>query len=212
MAQQKTRIQRREALISATRKVARESGLAGTSVRAVAAEAAVSVGSVLYYFPNFDELMFATVEGVMEEFYERRRAISDAHTDPRARLAALIVAGVPDEISSDLRMAYESIPLLRQQPQYKPLHRSVVERQVMLYRSAIEIGVALGDFHPTTGIDVIARNIVALEDAYDMYPLIGFDLPAAGYRRNIASYVQTALACELPPLEALEQPAGGAAG
>lgn len=199
MAHQKTRALRREALISATRKVARESGLAATTVRAVATEASVSVGSVLYYFPNFDDLMFATVEGVMEEFYERRRTLSAAHADPRERLAALIVAGIPDQISSDLRMAYESIPLLRQQPQYKPLHRSIVERQVMLYRSAIEIGIALGDFRPTCDVDIIARNIVALEDAYDLYPLIGFDVPPATYRRNIAAYVETTLNCILPP-------------
>jgi len=189
---------RREQLISAARRVVRKRGLGGANVRAVAAEASVSAGSVLYHFGSFDELMYATVEGVLEEMYERRRALTEKHSDPGERLVALIWAGVPDVISDELRMAYESVPLLREQPQYRPLHRSVVERQVALYRSTLEVGAGLGAFHPTASIETIARNLVALEDAYDLYPLIGLDLPAASYRANIVSYAETALACTLP--------------
>ncbi|GAA1127041.1 MULTISPECIES: TetR family transcriptional regulator [Microbacterium] len=197
MAEQRGRAVRRAELISATRRVARRSGIGGTNVRAVAAEAAVSTGSVLYYFPSFDELMYATVEGVLEEMYEQRRMIAEGQPDPAKRLVALITAGVPDEISDHLRMAYESIPLLREQPEYRPLHRSIVERQVSLYRSTIEVGAAIGVFRPTADLTVIARNIVALEDAYDLYPLIGLEHGAATYRANIVSYAQTALGCEL---------------
>jgi AcrR family transcriptional regulator len=199
VAEQRKHAARRAELISATRRVAGRSGIRGTNVRAVAAEASVSAGSVLYYFPSFDELMYATVEGVLEEMYERRRTIAERETDPAKRLVSLIVAGVPDEISDHLRMAYESIPLLREQPEYRPLHRSIVERQVALYRSTIEIGTALGAFRPTADLTVIARNIVALEDAYDLYPLIGLELGAETYRANILSYARTALDCALDP-------------
>jgi AcrR family transcriptional regulator len=184
---------RRAELISATRRVAGRKGLVGTNVRAVAAEASVSTGSVLYYFPSFDDLVYTTVEGVLEEMYERRRVLAEAEPDPERRLVRLITAGVPDVISDHLRMAYECVPLLREHPQYRPLHRSIVERQVSLFRSTIEIGVALGAFHPTADIGTIARNIVALEDAYDLYPLIGLDTPPQVYRQNILSYARTAL-------------------
>ncbi len=123
------------------------------------------------------------------------RTIAEQEPDPIRRLAKLVEAGVPDEISDHLRMAYESIPLLREQPQYRPLHRSIVERQVGLYRSTIEIGAALGVFRPAADLTVIARNIVALEDAYDLYPLIGLDLGAPTYRANILSYASLALGC-----------------
>lgn len=189
---------RRRQLISATRRVVSKQGPGGANVRSVAAEASMSAGSVLYHFGSFDELMHATVEGVLEEMYERRRALADKHRDPLQRLVALIWAGVPDEISGELRMVYESLPLLREQPQYRPLHRSVVERQVSLYRSAIEIGTGLGVLHPTAPVETIARNIVALEDAYDLYPLIGLELPPSVYRANIVSYAETALGCTLP--------------
>lgn len=195
MAEQRKRMNRKAELVSATRRVAGRSGLGGTNVRAVAAEASVSTGSVLYYFPSFDDLVYTTVEGVLEEMYERRRVLAEAEADPARRLVRLVTAGVPDVISDNLRMVYESVPLLRAQPQYRPLHRSIVERQVSLYRSTIEIGTALGSFHPTADIGTIARNIVALEDAYDLYPLIGLDTPAPAYRQNILSYARTALGC-----------------
>lgn len=189
---------RREQLISAARRVVRTKGLNGANVRAVAAEASVSAGSVLYHFRSFDDLVYATVEGVMEEMYERRRVLAAGFRDPLERLVALIWAGVPDEISSELRMAYESVPLLREQPEYRPLHRSIVERQVGLYVTTIEIGTGLGVLHPTAPVAVIARNLVALEDAYDLYPLIGLDLPPSVYRANIVSYAEVALGCVLP--------------
>lgn len=193
VAEQRKQTTRRAELISATRRVAGRSGLNGTNVRAVAAEAAVSTGSVLYYFPSFDDLVYASVEGVMEEMYARRRELAENESEPARRLVKLVEAGVPDEISDHLRMAYESVPLLRAQPQYRPLHRSIVERQVSLYRSTLDLGVALGRFHPTADIGTIARNVVALEDAYDLYPLIGVETPAAVHRESILSYLQTAL-------------------
>ncbi|WP_244857524.1 TetR/AcrR family transcriptional regulator [Agromyces archimandritae] len=191
------RTERRGELVAALRRVARDQGLAQANVRAVAAEAEMSVGSVLYYFENFEQLQLAAVEGVLEEFYERRRAITLREPDPVARLRALIEAGVPDEISGDLRIVYESIGLLREKPSYKPLHRSIVERQVMLYRSTIEIGVALGAFRPRQELSMVARNIVALEDAYDLYPLVGVDLDRGECRGAVIGYAELALDCDL---------------
>lgn len=188
---------RRSELVSATRRVLDRNGLAGVNVRAVAAEADVSAGSVLYHFASLDELMYTTVEGVLEEMYEHRRDIAERAGDPGERIVALVRAGIPDVISPSLRMAYESVPLLRQQPRYRPLHRSIVERQVMLYRTTIEIGVATGAFLPASEIGVTARNIVAMEDAYDLYPLIGLELSPQTRRRNVLCYAELALGCSL---------------
>ncbi len=193
MASRPRSSQRRSELIAATRRVVARRGLAAASVRAVAAEADVSAGSVLYHFDSFEELMYAAVEGVMEEMYGRRAALASEQSDPRARFAALVEAGVPDQISDSLRVVYESVPLLREQPQFRPLHRSIVERQVGLYRSTIEIGQALGVFIPAHPAEVIARNVVALEDAYDLYPLIGLEHDPARYRSNILAYAALAL-------------------
>ncbi len=54
----------RQALLAASRTVARRQGLDGLSIRAVAAEARVSVGSVYNYFSGKTELLAATVEEI----------------------------------------------------------------------------------------------------------------------------------------------------
>ncbi|BDZ54230.1 TetR/AcrR family transcriptional regulator [Agromyces marinus] len=197
MKQSTRHAQRRDELVAALRRVAGRRGILQANVRAVAAEAEVSAGSVLYYFPTFDDLLLAAVDGVVEEFYERRRRIADAIADPRERLRAMIEAGVPDEISDDLRIVYESIALLPERPQLGPSHRLIVERQVMLYRTAIEIGVGVGAFRPRMQVDAIARNIVALEDAYDLYPLLGLARDRAVVRQAVLDYAGLALDVEL---------------
>ncbi|MFT4219463.1 MAG: TetR family transcriptional regulator [Microbacterium sp.] len=194
---QRNRVARRAELVAACRRVAASRGLGRASVRSVASEAEVSVGSVMYYFDSFEELMHAAVEGVLEEFHQRRLRIVESIPDPAARLRALIEAGVPDAISDDLRVVYECIGFLRDHPQYLPLHRLIVERQVMLYRSVLELGVATGAFRPTGELTWIARNLVALEDAYDMYPLVGVELDRAECRAAVVSYAELALQCSL---------------
>lgn len=186
---------RKAALVAAARRVAAERGLAQTNVRAVAAEAEVSAGSVLYYFSSFDDLLFASIEGVLEEFYEKRREITERQPDPVARMRALIAAGIPDIISDELRVVYESVGMVREKPQYRPLMRSIVERQVMLFRATIELGAGLGVFAPLAEPGVIARNLIALEDAYDLYPLIGLDLDREAVRRGVLGYAAMALGC-----------------
>ena len=54
----------RQALLAASRTVARGQGLDGLNIRAVAAEARVSVGSVYSYFSGKTELLAATVEEI----------------------------------------------------------------------------------------------------------------------------------------------------
>ncbi len=197
MKQSAKQAPRRDALVAALRRVASERGILQANVRAVAAEAEVSAGSVLYYFPTFDDLVSAAIEGVLEEFYERRRVVAEQVADPRERLRAMIEAGIPDQISDDLRIVYESLALLREQAHLAPLHRSIVERQVMLYRTLLEIGAGLGAFRPRMDVGAIARNLVALEDAYDMYPLMGLGLDRAECRRAVLDYARIALDCEL---------------
>ncbi|MFV0252641.1 MAG: TetR/AcrR family transcriptional regulator [Beutenbergiaceae bacterium] len=189
--------QRRARLIAAAQRVAAEQGLAKTNVRAVAAEADVSPGSVLYYFPKFEHLIYESVEGVIEDLVERRRQIAEALPSPTERIRALITAGIPESINDELRILYESVGMLRVRPEYRPLMRSVVDRQVMLYLTTIDLGVALGEFQLRRPASEIARNIVALEDAYDLYPLVGVELDRESVRRGVMGYASGALGIDL---------------
>lgn len=192
-ATERRRGERREEIIRAFWRVARTRPRGGVNVRAVAAEAAMSPANVLHYFSSLNELQITALAGAMEQFAERRQDILDRSASAAARVAAMIEAGVPDEISDELRQVYESVPILAEHPEYLPAHRALVERQVMLYRTLVEIGAGTGEFTLASPPGIIARNLVALEDAYDLYPLVGDRTPREECRAAVRSYAELAL-------------------
>lgn len=192
-ATERRRGERREEIIRAFWRVARTRPRGGVNVRAIAAEAAMSPANVLHYFSSLNELQITALAGAMEQFAERRQDILDRPASAAARVAAMIEAGVPDEISDELRQVYESVPILSEHPEYLPAHRALVERQVMLYRTLVEIGAGTGEFRLASPPGIIARNLVALEDAYDLYPLVGDRTPREECRAAVRSYAELAL-------------------
>lgn len=192
------RLERREDIIKAFWRVARSRPRRAVNVRAVAAEAAMSPANVLHYFETLDELQITAIAGAMAEFSDRRQAILDRAASAAARIAAMIDAGVPDEISDELRHVYESVAILGEHPQYRPAHRALTERQIMLYRALVEIGAGTGEFRLASPPAIIARNLVALEDAYDLYPLVGDTTPREECRAAVRSYAELALGVALP--------------
>lgn len=187
------RLDRQDEIIRAFWRVARTRPRGGVNVRAVAAEADMSPGNVLHYFTSLNELQITALAGAMEQFADQRQRILDRRTSATARIAAMIEAGVPDEISDELRQVYESVPILAEHPEYLPAHRALVERQIMLYRTLVEIGSGTGEFVLASPPGFIARNLVALEDAYDLYPLIGDRTPREECRAAVRSYAELAL-------------------
>ncbi|WP_025134242.1 hypothetical protein [Leucobacter sp. PH1c] len=192
-ATERRRGERRDEIIRAFWRVARTRPRGGVNVRAVAAEAAMSPANVLHYFTSLNELQITALAGAMEEFAERRQGILDRPASAASRIASMIEAGVPDTISDELRQVYESVPVLAEHPEFLPAHRALVERQIMLYRTLVEIGAGTGEFRLASPPGIIARNLVALEDAYDLYPLVGDRTPREECRAAVRSYAELAL-------------------
>ncbi|UOQ61284.1 hypothetical protein MUN76_04750 [Leucobacter rhizosphaerae] len=192
------RSERRDDIIRAFWRVARSRPRRAINVRAVAAEAEMSPANVLHYFTSLDELQVTAMAGAQEEFLVQRRRILDRPESAAARIWAMIDAGVPDQISDELRQVYESVAILAAHPQYVPAHRALTEKQIMLYRSLIEIGAGTGEFTLASPAGHIARNLVALEDAYDLYPLVGDTTPREECREAVRSYASLALGVAPP--------------
>lgn len=189
--------QRKRDLLQATSRVISERGLAGVSVRAVAEQADVSFGSVLYHFDSFDHLVESAIRGAIDEFIDRRRRTAQRHSDPIARIRAMIEAGIPTRISDDLKVVYEASATLRERPRYRPHMNLLVERQISLYETTIEVGVALERFRPRMDVLTVATNLVALEDAYDLYLLDPDNTQRDRYLRNTLDFAEVALDCVL---------------
>jgi TetR/AcrR family transcriptional repressor of bet genes len=95
---------RRADLIAATARCLAESGVAGTSVREVAARAGVSPGLIRHYFGGIDRLVLETYRHVGDKVSRAvDAAVAGAGDDPEARLDAFLAANfAPPILDADL--------------------------------------------------------------------------------------------------------------
>jgi len=72
---------RRVQLAAAARRVLERDGMAGGTLRAVAAEAGVPLGTVHYVFPSKEQLLRAVLEDVIQQISDAIRSSADAGED-----------------------------------------------------------------------------------------------------------------------------------
>lgn len=159
-------------------------GIQATRVKDVAEAAGLSSQSVLYYYPRLDQLIEEAIQHALERFAERRfNAARGLDDDPPAALVATIRAGLPSgPDDEDLRILYEAAGYFRDNPTLGALIRSMTARQVEGYRRVLELGEARGAFRLRDTSETIARNLVALEDAYGLYIIGGAPIAAEAFR------------------------------
>jgi AcrR family transcriptional regulator len=173
-----------------------ESGVDGVTVKNVARAAGVSPATIHYHFTDSEGVLLEVVARALDQVYDQRLSAIDAITAIPAKLAQLIKLGIPDHVSHEVTLMYDAVPRMRPRDRFRPVLRSYVERQVSLYRSVIDAGIATGDFQPHERADTIARNLLALEDAYCLYLVLGLS-DGATSRRAARSYAASALATRL---------------
>jgi DNA-binding transcriptional regulator YbjK len=194
MARRKDQAARRRQLRQAARRAIAARGIDGLRIKDVAAEAGLSSQSVLYYYPELDELVEEAIAHTLERFADRRAVEED---DPRAALVAMVGAGLPSgPDDEDLRVLYEAAGYFRDNPRLGEEIRALTARQVELYERLLMDGAARGVFRLASDVHTIARNLVALEDAYGLY-IIGGAPMAEEARRLILSFASLATGCAL---------------
>jgi AcrR family transcriptional regulator len=82
---------RRGQLVAAARAVLAREGMAGTTLRGVAAEAGVPLGTVHYIFATKEQLLRAVLEDVLEEISVAFRAAASSATDLDAAMRATVL-------------------------------------------------------------------------------------------------------------------------
>ncbi len=73
-------------IITAAAKLFRARGIAGASVREIAAEAGLKKASLYYYFPSKDEIVYAMIEGVLGPALATQARLGTADLSEAARL------------------------------------------------------------------------------------------------------------------------------
>ena len=188
---------RREQLLDAAVEVATSHGLGALTIKDVALTAGCSPGTIHYHFDDVEGVMVGIVERSLEQMYDGRLAAIAQVPSIADKLSTLIDLGIPDELSYEVSLMYEAIPVIRSRAHFDTALRSYVERQVSLYRSVIDAGVSTGIFSPQEPVDVIARNLLALEDAYDLYRVVGASRDGTVGRRNLRIYASRALGTQI---------------
>lgn len=168
MARPRRQEQRRSELVAAAQRAIAQHGPDGARLNRVAEEAGLTSGAVLYYYPNIDDLVLEANRAGMERFYEQRvKMLESLPDDPVQRILALIRSGLPtDAMDTEVRLLCELGGSAGRNPISAALLTSLYDRQVSMYQVVLEQGAARGIFTLQTDSLSIARNLVALEDAY----------------------------------------------
>jgi len=158
--------ERKADLISAAQRALAEHGSA-VRLNQVAEEAGVSSSAILYHYTGIEELLVEANRAGMERFYNDRLNVIAAIADPTERLIRTISLGVPrTPEDEEVRLLCSLGGEAARNTIYAVLLTSLYDRQVGMYQSILELGVSQGEFHLAQDPLTIARNLVALEDAY----------------------------------------------
>ena len=198
MARSKTQKDRREALVGAAERAMLEHG-ADAKLHHVAEAAGLTSGAVLYHFPDVQALLLEANRAGMERFYDHRVAAAAAVDDCAEKLVLTVRSGLPeDSDDTSVRLLCELGGAAGRHHVYAALLTALYDRQVAMYQSILVAGAAQGVFTLTQDSLTIARNLVALEDAYGYriiagHPRIGHE----GASELILAYARLATGHEL---------------
>jgi AcrR family transcriptional regulator len=173
VARKKDQQARRLALGEAVRRAVLTRGLEGVRLRDIAEEAGVTPAAVLYY-GDVEALTYDTYQQAIERFSLDRERVAEQFPDARDRLRASIDHGVASGPDDELvRLLFEFWPRSLRDPKAAVLDSSLQERQIAVYSAIFVLGTAQGHFTLTDPPRLLAGNIVAMEDGYQMEILSG---------------------------------------
>ncbi|MFC6600556.1 TetR/AcrR family transcriptional regulator [Kitasatospora paranensis] len=191
MSRPKNQEARRSQLITAAAKQLRESGAARVKLRDIAQEAEVTPASVLYYYPDVQDLFVEVfARGANRYCAERERRIGEAE-GAVARLRACVASGVvwPGTAEETSRLLYELFPVALRDETAHSIQRDFFDRQAALYEETLEQGAHTGEFTLAVPAPQLARTFLALEDGYAMEVLVG-GITAEEEERRLLTFAQ----------------------
>lgn len=140
---------------------------ADVQLKQVAAEAGLTPSAVLYHFPDMQSLLIEANRAGIERFYDARLRAIEGVAEPDRKLVITIGSGLPvDSDDPDVKLMCALGGAAARYPAYAVMLTALYDRQVAMYQVILESGAAQGIFTLTSTSLSIARNIVALEDAY----------------------------------------------
>lgn len=174
-------------------------GAVGLRVKDIAERAGMSPSTLLYYYPEVDDLLLEVARAATDRFADNRARAVRELADPLEQLRLAISLGVPtgpdDEES---RLLYELDALTGASTAFAALSTAYFDRQVALYESILAAGIANGSLQPVAAADVVARGLVALEDGLGLQVVLGHpSIDSAEAERVLRAYAEAMAGTEL---------------
>jgi len=170
MGRPRNQDERRQQLLEATALAIADNGLPGLRLKHIADRAEMSIGTVLYYYPDLDALLVEVHQEAVRQFYWARVSATEAEPDPARRLVLAVEHGVPDDVGdATMRVIYELHAASSRVDSHAALLTKLWEREVSLYEDILRGGAESGVFTLTGDPRAIAETVVALEDAFDLH-------------------------------------------
>lgn len=191
--------ERRAQLAAAAREVLLQRGAVGLRVKDIAERAGMSPSTVLYYYPEIDDLLLEVARAATDRFADNRARAVRELGDPIEQLRLAIRLGIPtgpdDEES---RLLYELDALTGVSAAFAALSTAYFDRQVALYESVLAAGAAKGSMQPTLPLDAIARGLVALEDGLGLQVVLAHpSIDSTEAERVLTAYAEGVAGCQL---------------
>jgi AcrR family transcriptional regulator len=190
---------RKAQLARAAREVLLERGAVGVRVKDIAERVGLAPSSVLYYYPDLEDLLLDVSRDAIHRYAERRAEAVRKLAEPADQLRLAIQLGIPTGPDDDeSRLLYELDAFTGSSAAFGVLTSAYFDRQVALYEAVLEAGAARGDFHLAEPASRIARGLVALEDGLGLQVVIAHPaIDAAEAERIIVAAASAATGVDL---------------
>ena len=199
MSRHKDQAARRQQFVSAAIELIAERGLPALTLAAIADRAGVSHRLVAYYYADLDSLVVQAHEAAAERYYWARMRSMDETAGPEQRLMQLIVSGLPMHQDRQLSQVLNELSVnASRSDTHAKLMAGLFDREVSLYLAVLTDGERSGAFRLSQPSLTLARNLVALEDAYGFHLLAKTDsVGRAAALDAITGYARTATGAPL---------------
>lgn len=162
----RTAITSKDDLTDALMRVVVKHGLEAVSIRSVARETGVSIGTVQYHFATKDDLLLAAYQRAIDQVTVRAHSLAERPPSAGAYVRSLLRELLPldDRREAELRVALaftaRSVHSPRLTELYTQGYRALVDAVANALRAAVERGEAAPEVEPRTD----ATQAVALAD------------------------------------------------
>jgi len=199
MARKKDQAARREQLVSATIELIADRGIEALTLAAIADRVGVSHRLVAYYYADLESLVQEAHEAAVERYYWARLQALDQVADPQQRLLQLIRSGLPGQQDRQLSQVLNELSANASRSRvHARLMSQLFDREVCLYLSVLQEGQSAGAFRLSQPALTLARNLVALEDAYGFHLLAKVSsIDASAALGALVGYARTATGATL---------------